>query len=69
MSIPVNKPKRDKRMALQFDPKVAVTRTDLLNNLAGAARVVYGDPQVAFLDIKVMDGKKERVFTIKVLDK
>lgn len=45
--------KKDRRIALIFDPKKPITRADLLNNLAAAARVVHDDPQVGFLDLQV----------------
>jgi hypothetical protein len=45
--------KKDRRIALIFDPKKAIKREDLLNSLAQAARVVHGDPQLGFLDLQL----------------
>ena len=63
--------KRDRRIALIFDPEKAITRADLLNNLAEAARVVHGDPQLGFLDLQVPVKVKGKVvlqsITVKII--
>lgn len=52
--------KKDRRIALIFDPSKPITREDLLNSLAEAARVVHGDPQLGFLDLQVVTKVKRK---------
>ena len=62
---------RDRRIALIFDPATPVTRADLLNKLAEAARVVHGDPELGFLDLQVPVKVKGKVvlqsITVKII--